>query len=775
MANKLNTSNRALANGVLAAAVAALTTGPVAAADGGTAFQLEEVVVTAQRRVENMQDVPVAVTAVSAYDMEMARVDSIMGIQQISPTIEFDVTNSAANSANILIRGIGTVGNSRAFEGAVGVFVDGVYRTRAGQAMQNWLDIDSLQILRGPQGTLFGKNTSAGALLLTSRAPTLDEMIVDYSIDVGSYDKRMVRGALNLPVGETMAVRVAGLWGEQEGIIDNPNGGEYNDRKPRALKAQFLFAPSDNFEAHLILDWSDEQNNCCYGQVDAVDGPTQPLIDALILARGKKLPSADFDDYEQVLSFDTDQQIEDQGAVLTLNWELPGGQVLNSVTGYRDWRIEQDNMDADFTGANIFSINEYLETEMFSQELTLSGDLDGFGPFDAADYVFGLYYADEDIDAGNQLVWGDQAQVYWDTLLGFQGLPPGIADATAGIWAESHMPASSKSYAAFMHWNLDFTERFGMNVGLRYSEDEKEGQMDQVYFTPVPNTVFTVLGVQPGPEYKDKFDDSALTGSLAFDYRFSDSLMAYVSYSRGYKSGGVNIDNTAAGTVANNPAITPGAIPEDPTYKSEFMDGYEIGFKADYLGGHARSNFAAFYNDIEDLQVAQFLGTRFSIDNAPDAEVYGFELENQLLLSESFTLEFDVVHLAEAKFGNDPIIGNLADREFARAPDWASNLALNMDQPLGDNLALFGRVGLSYKSEIYTNTSNDFKEDDQTTYTATLGLRSMSGVWSVSAWCQNCSDERFVTQHFNSPLQSGDANAYVYFPRTYGLTLRGSF
>lgn len=740
-------------------------------ADEGRILQLEEVVVTAQRRAESLQDVPVAVTAVSSDDMAIAQVDSISNIQQISPSIKFDVTNSAANSANILIRGIGTVGNSRAFEGAVGVFVDGVYRTRAGQAMQNWLDIENLQILRGPQGTLFGKNTSAGALILKSKEARLDEFEVDYSVDVGSYGKQMIRGAVNVPIADTLAMRVAGLWGKQDGIIENPNGGEYNERNPRAAKVQFLYQPSDTFDAKLILDWSDEQNNCCYGQVDAVDGPTQPLINAMIQARGLQLPSDDFDDYEQVLTNDTDQDVEDKGAVLTMNWNFDSGQTLTSVTGYRDWSISQIGMDADFTGANIFSINEFLESKVFSQEFTLNGDVGAFGPVQSGDYVFGLYYADEDIDAGNQLVWENQAQFFWDTVLS-----PGFADASEGVWADSSMPASSKTYAAFMHWNLDFTDKFGMTVGMRYSKDEKEGQMYRNYFTPTPNTVFTMIGAQPGPEYKDSFEDSAISGTLALKYHFSDAVMGYASYSRGYKSGGVNIDNNAAGTVINNSDYVPGATALDPTYKSEFVDGYELGFKAEYLDGRARSNVALFYNDIQDLQIAQFLGTRFTIDNAPEAEVYGFELENFFLLTDVFSIKFDITHLAEARFGDNPeVIGTLADREFAHAPEWAGNLALQMDQPLGNGLSLFGRLGTTYSGRLYTNTSNDFQRDSETEYSASLGLRSDEGTWSVTAWCQNCTDERYVTQHFNSPLQPGDANGYVSSPRTYGLTLRGAF
>uniref|UniRef100_UPI00117DBC6C TonB-dependent receptor domain-containing protein n=1 Tax=Microbulbifer mangrovi TaxID=927787 RepID=UPI00117DBC6C len=329
--------------------------------------------------------------------------------------------------------------------------------------------------------------------------------------------------------------------------------------------------------------------------------------------------------------------------------------------------------------------------------------------------------------------------------------------------------------AAFTHWNLDINEKWGLTAGLRYSRDKKNGAMLRNAFTAAPNAVFRVLTAQPGPEFDDNYSEDAFSGSLSAQYHYSDRVMAYASYSRGYKSGGVNIDNSGAGTNLNNPEEVPGAIPEDPTYRAEYLDGYEIGLKSEYLGGRARTNLAVFYNDITDLQLAQFQGTKFTVDNAPEATVYGLELENQLLLNETFALNFDLTHLAEARFGNDPVLGILADREFAMAPEFSANLALDFERPLASNLNLFGRVGMVFNSDIYSNTSNNLKVSSQSEYAANIGVRSDSANWALTAWCQNCTDNRYASVHFDSPLQSGDYNAYVSYPRTYGLTLRGNF
>jgi iron complex outermembrane receptor protein len=626
-------------------------------------------------------------------------------------------------------------------------------------------------VLRGPQGTLFGKNTSAGALLITSTRPALGDFGSDFELTYGNYDTMLARGAVNIPMGDRAAARVAALWSEADGFIENPNTGDsYNERKPRAAKAQVLIEPTDSLTLRLIADYSEEKSNCCYGQVDDVDGPLQPFINLLTRARGLNPPSADFDDYEQVLSNDTRQDLTDKGVVLQADWELGKGDSFHSVTAYRSWKIKQEGMDADFTGANILTINEGFRTDFFSQELTYNGTLA------RADYVFGAYFADEDIDATHQLLWGNQAQAFFDVLFGAQaGLPPGTSAAPEGLWSDAVLPATSRSYAAFTHWSIGLTDPLKLIVGARYSREDKTGAFKRFFFTPLPNAAFRLLNVQPGPEYSARQEDDAVTGTLGLQYQFTPDVMGYVSYSRGFKAGGVNIDNTAAGTRANNPVEVPGAVPLDPRYKPEYVDGYELGLKTEYAGGRARSNFAAFYDEMKDLQVAQFLGTQFTIVNAPEATVYGLEAENSFSLTDALTLGLDATWLAEAEFGEAASILNLSGRDFAQAPDLAANVSLNLDQPLSNSLSLIGRVAGTYTGDQFTNTSNDLTRDAQTEVHLSVGLKASDNSWSVTAWCQNCSDERYVTQHFNSPLQGTDSNGYVSAPLTYGLTLRMSF
>ncbi|WP_317929534.1 TonB-dependent receptor [Halioxenophilus sp. WMMB6] len=775
---------------IMALAVVAVSSPAFAAEDSGKSLILEEIVVTAQRREASNQDVAVAVTAVNEQELELTRVDSAVSLQALSPSISYTQSNSVANTANIVIRGIGTVGNSRSFEGAVGVFIDGVYRTRAGQAVTNWLDIGSVQILRGPQGTLFGKNTSAGALLITSVAPDISESGGSVQVTMGDYDKTLVKARYNQVLSDSSALRVAGLWGEEDGFISDPNGGTYNDSAPRALKAQYLFEPSDTFSLHVIADWTEQKDvNCCYGQVDDEQGPSTAIVDAFTLAQGKKTPSNDFEDYEAVLSNKTDQDITDQGVSMHIKWGMEGGMELNSITAYRDWSSSQIGMDADFGAANILTINETFDTKVFSQEFTLSGEFEeGFGPIKRADYIVGAYFADEDIDATHQLLWGNQAQAFWDIVGAGFSLPPGTIHAAEGLWADHLLPADSRTTALFTHWNLDLTDDFSVGAGLRYSKDKKSGALQRVYFSPDPFEAFRLLGIQPAPTYDETFDDSAVTGSLAVQYHFADNVMGYLSYSRGYKSGGINFDNTAAGTVNDNPneptcgITTPvkpagDCTPNDPSYESETINGYEMGLKSELWGGRARVNVTTFYNEIKNLQIATFDGLQFLILNGPLGESYGAELETLFNLNSVFTMNFDATWLGKYRYdeSDDPALADYSDEDFARAAEWNANFGLTAHKDLGSSWSLVGKFSTQYLGEIITSPGTTKTREDLTLYNLNVGFQSAEYGLDVMLWCQNCSDERYYDQFFKAPLRGDSTKGYVGAPRMYGLTVSKQF
>lgn len=730
---------------------------------------LEDIVVTAQRRSENLQDVPISITAASADALASARVENVSNIQAISPSISFRVTNIASSSANVIIRGLGTTGNSRSFEGSVGVFIDGVYRSRAASALQNFLDIDNLQILRGPQGTLFGKNTSAGALLLTSALPSLNEVEGLVDISVSNFNTVLTRAAVSVPVSDTLSVRVAGLASTRDGFFTNPGTGRsLNDDSSRALKGQIRWEPSANFSLRLIGDYSLSTGNCCYATADFINGPTQPLVNALSVANGLPVPSSRLADFESSLNNASLQRIKDYGGTALMTIGLGGGE-LRSVTALRRFSVSQTDADADFSGASILSLDEDFSSRFFSQELTYNGKIEALN----ADLVLGGFFSDEKLRMGRDLFWGTQAQPYWNTVLAASGIPAGTVAAVPGRVATEAMSGRAKSYAAFGHMDFAIGDKFNVIAGLRYSVEEKDGAFRYLFYDPRPNAVFRVLGVSPGPNYDRSTTNRALSGTFGLQYRPIDEIMLYATYNRGFKAGGVNIDANGAGTVANNPAN--GGTPLDPRYRPETVNAYEIGAKMNYFDRRARTNISFFYYDIQDVQIAQFVGLQFAVLNARSATDYGVEMENLFQITPALTLGLDATWLPRARYGVDPGIDPvLSGSRFRFAPKFQGNATLNLDQPITDDLNLTGRVQYQYAGRQLVNTASLAERRAVGLIDANIGIKTADGL-SVEVWGQNLTNEAYPTQLFNTPLQTGDQNAYLAPPRTYGVRLRARF
>jgi outer membrane receptor protein involved in Fe transport len=742
---------------------------PTPTAEPGQSAPLQDIVVTAQRRSERLQDVPISITAADATTLSQARVENISNIATISPSVNFQVSNISSASANIVIRGLGTTGNSRSFEGAVGVFIDGVYRTRAAAALQNFLDIQSLQVLRGPQGTLFGKNTSAGAVLLASTKPDVSKAEGNFQGTYGNYDTYSFKGAVNVPIStDVAALRIAGMYDQGSGYITDTNGRDLNRIHSQGYKAQLLIAPTDTYSLQLVADYSKSNGNCCYGTVNYLNGPTQPLINALTQSAGRQVPSNNLSKRQSGLDSPSGQRIEDYGLTALFSAELGDG-TLKSVTAMRNFDLAQTNSDADFSPAAIFVLNESFNSQFLSQEFTYSGKI----PSIRANYVVGGFFSDEKLKMARDRIWGNQAQTFFDALL--SRLPPGTAAAPAGTTSSEQMRGSARSYAGFAHFDAEVFDKVNLILGARYSIEQKSGQFAYTYFTPLRNAAFVVLGVSPGPNYQAKTTNHAVSGTAGIQYRPSSDAMVYLTYNRGFKAGGVNIDANGAGTLRNNPALTPGATPLSPKFAPETVDAIELGTKLQYFDRRARTNIAFFYNDISNLQVAQFIGLQFTVLNAKSAKTYGAEIENLFELAPGVTLSLDGTYVPHAKYGVDPSIGILSGQRFRLASKFAGNASVNFDLPLSSDLNLIGRAQYQYSSPRYINTASSSRIESVGLLNGNIGLKSTHLGIQVEGWILNALNKTYVSQAFNTPLQTGDENAYLAPPRTYGITVRGKF
>ncbi|KUR75062.1 TonB-dependent receptor [Novosphingobium sp. Fuku2-ISO-50] len=782
-----------LATPAMASAAAAPEAGePAAGADQAAAAPqagLQEIVVTAQRRSEKLQNVPISITAANADALATARVENVSNIGAITPSVTFRVTNIASSSANVVIRGLGTAGISRSFEGSVGVFIDGVYRTRAGAALQDFLDIDNLQVLRGAQGTLFGKNTTAGALLLASTKPSTSDIGGSFEADVGNYNTYSIRAAINVPLASNLALRVAGLGSGTDGFFTDVNTGRpVNGNTTRAVKGQLLWEPSSSVTVRLIGDYSSSHGDCCYATERVTAGPTAPLVDYLTTALGLKLPSTDISKFQVSLNQLGYQSTKDYGGALLVDAAIGAG-MLKSVTAYRRFDVVQLNEDADFSGADILPYDEDFHSDFASQELTYNTRIPSLN----ADIVIGGFVSTEKLKSGRSLYNGLEAQPYWNTVLGAYGLPAGTADATPGLIESEGMHGSTDSYAVFAHGDFKVTDQFSVIGGLRYSIEHKRGSFAYTYLNGIPNDWGTLLNLFPAPAYDVGHTDKAVSGTFGLQYKLTPDAMVYGTYNRGFKAGGVNMDQNAAGGVLNNAAAfatlppmvqylvttiagtTNVTAPLDPTYKPETINAFELGAKVQYFGHRARTNVSLFYYDLKNLQIAQFVGLRFTVLNAKSATDYGAEIENTFQLSPALTLNADATWIPHAQYGVDANIDPaLSGSRFRFAPKITANAGLTLDTPLTDKLDLIGRVQYQYASSQYVNVASNNVQGPVGLLNANLGVK-IDRRYTLEGWVQNLTNKTYVTQVFETPLQTGTQNAYMGSPRTFGVRLHGTF
>ncbi|MDX8356439.1 TonB-dependent receptor [Sphingopyxis terrae] len=734
-----------------------------------------EIIVTAQRRSERLQDVPISITAIDGQALAEQRVLNATDIQRVSPSIKFTTTSTPFAGTNIQIRGIGTTGNSRSFEGAVGVFIDGVYRTRSGQALQNFLDVESLQILRGPQGTLFGKNTSAGAMIVTSNAPSTSEVSGTYEVVGGNYDYYLLRGSVNVPLSDKIAVRVAALQTDHTGYFTNVNGGHDNEMLDRGVKGQLLLEPTDNVSVRLIVDYAQSKGNCCFGTVDAIAGPLTPFLSSLAVARGNKLPTVvpgDFRRYESWTDTKSDSNYKDYGGTLLADVDV-GGATLRSITALRGYSVLQTDLDADYTGAEVVGLDEDFKSKFFSQEFTISGE---FGSNVGVKYVAGLFYSNETIDILRVGDFGRDAQAFFDRFFLPFGLAAGTSNAQVGPYLTHLMDQKGTSVAGFAHGEFSLGDHWNIIAGLRYSYERKRASVDGIAGGDPVYGPWAILGITPVKAFRATSSDKALSGTFGIQYKFDRNAMIYATYNRGFKAGGVILDTTGSGTFASQ--VLPGsfrAVTNNPVYEPETVDALEGGVKITWLGGRATTNAAVFYNAIQDIQIGQFLGVRYTVLNAQSAKTYGAEFEQRFALSDEFTISAAGSWLPVARYGTDPRIGILSGRRFVGAPKFTGNISLSGENPVSSALALTSRFQLQYEGTSFASTVTNVTQSGYALLNMGIGLKSPSAGWSVEAFVNNLTDKRYAVAYINTPLQSGDQNAFGGAPRTFGLALRGSF
>jgi iron complex outermembrane receptor protein len=707
--------------------------------------RVDDIIVTAQKRAENLQDVPVAVSAVTGKTLENKRILDLVDLSNATPGLQIKSDDNGANP-RIFIRGVGVNDFNPATASAVGIYADGVYVGSPLAQRFAFFDLQQAEVLRGPQGTLYGRNTTGGAVNVTSRKPGND-VEADFLAEYGRFNSVNLQGGVSLPLAkDLLSVRVAGIYQRDDGYSVNRLTGDRGNNADRwAVRGSVHFTPSGAITDDLAVTVGKSRG----GSIWAYNRSLFPVSPDIAGPDGLCAPAyygtanctnvlgyanASKNLYEGDYSFEGKDRVNLFTVANTLTINLGSADIV-AVTGYQHAK-RNDQEETDANPLPVITASYIARQNTFSQELRLQSS-----GKPALRYVFGLYYAHDDLTNNSA----------YDVL----AILP--ADPAAGI-GRFIWPLAQKtdSYAAFGQVDYDLTSRLTATVGLRYSADHK----DFHYFSGETNTgtpFFTFDGSKT-------FD--SVSGKFGLQYRFTPDVNAYASYSRGTKSGGFFSGQT-------------GNIADIGPYKDETVNAYEAGLKTELLHHTLRANLAAFYYDYQNLQVYTtvidgFI-TRQLFTNASAARMYGGELELEATPARGLTISMNAAYL-NATYRNFASAGaDYSGNTLPSAPKISVQTAVDYTQPVSFG-AIVANVSASYRSKVFFDTANTSRLSDQARVyvDGRLGVQLVRNKLEIGVWGKNIFGETNISDI--TPIASlGFDVVSVGPPRTYGLYLRAHY
>lgn len=754
------------------AALAALPAAPAFAQDAPAeaASVLDnggDIVVIARKREERLIDVPVAVTALSSDQLAKQQAVDLSGVQGSIPNVNLVQGRGSTSNANIFIRGIGQPDALQTFDPAVGVYVDGVYMSRIQGALFNLFDVDHIEVLRGPQGTLYGKNTIGGAVNVVSRKPDTQDLHASGSFTYGSYDQILVNGYVSAPlVRDKLALSLAGVYDKRDGTVTDPlTGRDYNDRDTIAGRGILRFTPSDTVELILSGDYTRQRTAPTLGYA------TAPLINADLVTGAVTVvkPAYPYGPYayraSTSLAPGQGQRLDHWGVSLTANIELNDAFSLTSITAYRKLRPDY-YIDFDATELEVADAFVGVNQHQFSQELQLkyaSGPLNG---------VFGLYYMNERVRS--------HQESYDDNYLRVLGTPVPFTR-----YIDDNQ--STKSYAAFGQLTYAFTDKLSLTGGLRYTKERKE------YFrtttTDLAGTIsppFIFPDSLPAPYNDlDHVDFDAWTPSATLSFKPTRDTLLYASASRGFKSGGFN---GRVNSLADVTREQDGVTVVVPYFQPETVWTYEAGAKGNFLGGRVQLSADVFYSDYKDFQARVGGGTTgvtggsFPVINAGKLRIWGIEAEMTVRPTRDWTirqsfgyldakyLEFDDGRRAPA-FSCNPT-GEEITCQPAFAPPITYSLASDYAIPLGSagSLTLGGDLRVVDKQYLSVDNRPNLREDGYMLLNAYVQYDAPGGKYYVRGGVKNLTKSVYLTDAQEFSSVGNIQTAYYGDPRTWSIT-----
>jgi iron complex outermembrane receptor protein len=790
---------------------------PAAAADEDVS-RGEVIVVTARRRQESAQAVPLAISVVKGDSIEATGNFNVVKLQQLAPTLQVYTSNPRNTSVNIRGLGVPFGLTSDGFEQGVGIYVDDVYNSRVAAATFDFLDVSQVEVLRGPQGTLYGKNTTAGAINITTNQPTFD-FEGRAELTLGNLDYRQAKAAVSGPLTDTVAVRIAAASTTRRGTLYNVTTKRWiNEQDNLGLRGTVLFKPNDDLSITLSGDYS-QQDPYGFGTAFVRVGKTQRALnrqyDGLVAAINAATPGRNYavpsrNVYDRLTDIDAPLQAGNKigGASLRVNWKLGAGE-LTSITAWRFWDWKPQN-DRDFTGLSIVSKSQNpSQQNQYSQEFRYNYE------GDKVDFVIGLFGFKQRIDTQGTEQQGSDAAV-WST-----GNPLTSPATLTGLTASNTQYLKSESAALFGQASYKLTDALTIQPGLRINYDKKEGfyqrlvtngagQLISCTATPAPGTV-AGTAAQCNVYQPQATSPSASKWNLSYDinlnYKVAPDILAYATYAKSFKTLGIN-QNGLPLTTANVPDLSASTV------KPESVNHFEVGLKTQFLNRRATFNLSAFLTEIKNFQATvnggQFGTVRGYLANAEKVRTQGIEADLKFVASDRFTAYANAAYTDAkyVKFTNAPcppelsggtlqpvgatpdysnagVAGTLSPRQcdisgqqLPGVSKWAFSYGAEYNLPaklLGKDGQVYLGVDGSYRSSWNSNASPSIYTvvDGYALTNFRLGFRG-EGV-NVFAWVRNAFDVNYIELLQVAP---GNVGLIVGTPgdeRTFGGTIKIEF
>lgn len=713
--------------------------------DVSAARAIDSIVVTARRREESIQDVPVAVSAFGEADLRELQARTLDSLQGAVPNTNIVQGRGSASSVNVFIRGVGQPDALQTFDPGVGIYVDDVYLSRIQGALFSMFDVQRIEVLRGPQGTLYGKNTAGGAIKIVTHDPSGDPR-ADVEIGVGDFGRLETKALASGSLGDTVSASIAGLWTESDGYIKDPDTGrEYNDDDSQAVRAKLVYRPSDGLSLTFGADYTRQRNELTLGN------PEAPLTQFdLGLGMVVLRPAApEKFDFKSRTSFtgDEGQELDHWGVSMVVDYDLNERWGLKSITAHRGLDTSFF-IDIDASEFELGDVLVELDQKQTSQELQFQYDNGN-----NVQAIFGLYYLDEEVPS--------HQEAYADDFLAFNGAPLTFLRTVDD-------DLENRSYAVFSHVTWQFATDWSLGAGLRYTDEKKDYARTTSTFSNLPALEGTFA-------FEDSRSWDAWTPSLSLQKTFSEQLMGYGSVSRGFKSGGFNGRANGPGDVS--------------TFDPEFVWTYELGLKASSPDGRMFGNFALFHSDYKDFQarVAEIVDPdapvpnfSFPVINAGELRIQGAEFEGGILLGRGTHLSTQIGYqdASYREFEDDRFAGaDRTDDKVPFSPRWTARFAAahTIDLEGGASVTLGGDV--SYRDDTWLSVDNrDVLKQDSYSLIGLFGIYdSANDRWQLRAGVRNLSDKLYKTDAQEFSSVGNIQTAYYGWPRHYYAAVRYSF